>query len=454
MSNSLPAIAYFVGIGGIGMSALARYYLAQGVRVAGYDKTKTDLTQSLENEGISVYFEEDAERLKAFLTGAVTEDVLCVFTPAVPDDHAELSWLKNSDYRLIKRSLALAEIVNSYHCVAVAGTHGKTTTSSIIAHILTQSGTGCQAFLGGIASNYESNLILHPDSKIAVVEADEFDRSFLALEPDIAIITSIDADHLDIYGDKNHMRSAFEEFAKKVAPQGKLFIESAIGTMNHSGETNYSLDQDTPISGTNVRVQNGTYHFDYKSDSVSIPDCELGMPGRHNVENATAAIAVCLELGVEPDAVKSALSSYRGVKRRFEIHVKRKDFIYIDDYAHHPTELTSAINSAREMYPGRKITGIFQPHLFTRTRDFAEEFAVSLDLLDEIILLPIYPARELPIPGVDSQMLLDKITTTPKNLVHKSDLLVHLRNRAPEVLLTLGAGDIDQLVGPIKSMLQ
>lgn len=454
MKEQLPAIVYFVGIGGIGMSAIARYYNAQGILVAGYDKTQTHLTKSLINEGIGIHFDENVADLKKLLATKSKDEILCIYTPAIPAEHAELVWLKANGYRLIKRSLALAEIVNRYKCVAVAGTHGKTTTSSMIAHILAESGTGCQAFLGGIASNYNSNLILHPTSEIAVVEADEFDRSFLALDPDLAIITSVDADHLDIYGDKKQMRDAFAEFAKKVNPQGKLYTQGAISSFGHNDETSYSAEGESTIIASDIQVKNGTYHFDFQSEKGTIPDCQLGMAGRHNVENATAAIAVCIELEVPLEAIKSALASYRGVQRRFDIHVKNDAVVYIDDYAHHPTELTSTILSAREMFPGKKISGVFQPHLFSRTRDFADEFAESLELLDEIILLPIYPARELPIPGVDSQMLLDKITNTPKNLVDKSDLLVHLKNSAPEVLLTLGAGDIDQFVGPIKSMLE
>lgn len=450
----LPAIVYFVGIGGIGMSAIARYYNSNGSLVAGYDKTPSALTKTLIDEGIGIHFDENAEGLQRLFEDHRKEDILCIYTPAIPSDHAELLWLQGNGFRLIKRSVALAEIVDRYRCVAVAGTHGKTTTSSMIAHILADSGMGCQAFLGGIASNYNSNLILHPTSDIAVVEADEFDRSFLTLSPNIAVITSVDADHLDVYGDENQMHDAFAEFSKKVSPKGKLYRQAGISPFEHPRETAYSAEGESKVKSTNIEVINGSYHFDYQSDTMSLKNCQLGMPGRHNVENATAAIAVCQELGVKPDAIKKALASYRGVKRRFEILVKRDDCVYIDDYAHHPTELRATILSAREMYPDKKITGVFQPHLFSRTQDFADQFAESLALLDEVILMPIYPARELPISGVDSQMLLDKITDTPKKLVDKSDLLVHLRNCAPEVLLTLGAGDIDQLVGPIRSMLQ
>jgi len=454
MNQQLPAIVYFVGIGGIGMSAIARYYNSKGVIVAGYDKNPTPLTQTLIKEGISIHFDENTEVVRRLFGNTPQDDILCIFTPAVPADHVELSWLQENNFRLIKRSLALAEIVNEYRCVAVAGTHGKTTTSSMIAHILTESGMGCQAFLGGIASNYNSNLILHPTSDIAVVEADEFDRSFLALSPDIATVTSVDADHLDIYGDANQMHEAFSEFAQKVNSEGKLFTQFDIPAFRHPHETQYSVEGDSKVKADNISVKDGTYHFDYQSDTTSIANCALGLPGRHNVENVTAAIAVCLQLGVEPDAIKKAVASYRGVKRRFEVQVKKEDCVYIDDYAHHPTELRATIRSAREMYPNKKITGIFQPHLFSRTQDFADEFAESLALLDQVILLPIYAARELPIPGVNSQMLLDKISGTPKKLMDKSDLLTQLKNSAPEVLLTLGAGDIDQLVEPIRSMLE
>lgn len=449
-------IAYFIGIGGIGMSGLARYFNSKGVRVLGYDKTRTELTDKLAEEGIDIHFEDKIESIAKDIFTYNKEEVLVTYTPAVPNNHLELNYFLAEGFKVKKRSEVLGIITEDTFCIAVAGTHGKTTTSSIIAHILTASNYGCNAFLGGITANYLSNIILSENSSTTVVEADEYDRSFLALHPDIAVVTSQDADHLDIYGAKEKLEESFVLFAGKVASNGKIFRQANLTKYDISSQVkqySYSVELAADFNAENIRIEDGNYVFDFKSSNNFIKNIKLGMPGRHNVENAVAAIGVALSLGISTTEIKKSLESYQGVKRRFETHIKGDKIIYIDDYAHHPTELSACIASVREMYPGKKITGIFQPHLFSRTADFANEFAESLDMLDESILLPIYPAREEPIAGVDSQLILDKMQSTSKKVLEKKDLLVELNSRELEVVLTLGAGDIDTLVEPIKTSL-
>jgi len=439
---------YFIGIGGIGMSALARYFKAIGRDVSGYDKTPTALTRSLEAEGIAVYFDDNVDR-------APKDADLVVFTPAIPQNHRELNYFQSNNYPVMKRSEVLGLITENTYTIAVAGTHGKTTTSSIIAHILKYSNVDCTAFLGGILQGYESNLLLSGDLSTTVVEADEYDRSFLTLAPDIAIVTSMDADHLDIYGSKNNIEESFTLFAQKVSDNGLLIFKKGLefsSPVDRKSIT-YSLSEIADYYAQNITVKDGLYEFDVVTATGSIEGLQLGIPGRHNIENALAAIAVAFEMGVSETDLRNALQAYKGVKRRFEYLIKTDRLVFIDDYAHHPAELTACIGSVREMYPERKITGIFQPHLFSRTRDFEDEFARSLELLDQVILLDIYPAREAPIEGVTSGHLLSKIGLKEKSLESKSSLLSELENSNVQVLLTLGAGDIDELLDSIKSTL-
>jgi UDP-N-acetylmuramate--alanine ligase len=440
---------YLVGIGGIGMSGLARYFNHMGCLVCGYDKTSTHLTDELENEGMQIVFEDKAELIPTEFHQP-DNATLIIYTPAIPKDSLILNFLKDAGFDIQKRSQVLGILSKGSFCVAVAGTHGKTTTSTMVAHILKSVGKDCSAFLGGISSNYHSN-VLFGKSNIVVVEADEYDRSFLTLHPDIAVITSMDADHLDIYGDHSHLTDSFKQFASQLKEGGKLIHKK--GLPLDTGLT-YSIKEDADVMAKNIRIENGSFWFDFDNGFVSIKDIELGIAGTHNVENATAAIQAALYVGCEPQAVKAALVSFRGVKRRFEYIVKTPQHIYIDDYAHHPEELRACISSVKKLYPNKKLTTIFQPHLFTRTRDFADGFAEVLSMSDELLLLDIYPARELPIEGVDSAMLLDKMTLTNKRLISKSDVVATIQAEQPELLLTVGAGDIDTLVEPLKQVLQ
>lgn len=436
------------------MSALARYFNARGVAVSGYDKTATELTAALQAEGISIHFEEDIENIPQRVRDK-TADTLVIYTPAIPNDHAELVWLQEKGIQLYKRSQVLGMITAESFTIGVAGTHGKTTTSTIIAHMLKVCDYQSNAFLGGIATNYDSNTLLDKDAKATVVEADEFDRSFLTLYPDIAVVTSMDADHLDIYGDKSELETSFRLYVNQVKPGGKVICKKGLPLEQPGNEViTYSATETADVFASNINIQDGEYHFNLHADHVFIEDMVLGLAGLHNVENAIAAAAVGLSLKLDPQKIKEAFASFKGVKRRFEYQVRSKELIYIDDYAHHPAELEATIASVKEMYPDCKITGVFQPHLFTRTRDFADEFARSLEMLNELILLEIYPARELPIEGVSGQMLLDKVQLEEKCLLSKQELIPNLRERQLEVLLTLGAGDIDQLVAPIKYALE
>jgi len=439
---------YLIGIGGIGMSGLARYFHHLGCIVCGYDKTSTELTTELHNEGIQIIFDDNAEWIPLSFQQP-DEGTLIIFTPAIPKNSQVLNFFIDRGFELFKRSQVLGLISKGKYTVAIAGTHGKTTTSTMVAHILKDSGVDCSAFLGGIASNYNSN-VLYGKNDIVVVEADEYDRSFLTLYPNIAVITSMDADHLDIYGDHAHLTDSFKLFASQIKEGGVLIHKQ--GLPLDTGYT-YSIKEAADATATNIRIENGSFYFDFKNADADIKDIQLGIPGFHNVENATAAIEATLRLGVSADAVKSALASFRGVHRRFEYIVKNENRIYIDDYAHHPEELRAAINSVKKLYPNKKLVTIFQPHLFTRTRDFVDGFAEVLDMTDELILLDIYPARELPIEGVDSNMILSRMKLANKRILSKQDTIEAIKNEQPELLLTVGAGDIDQLVEPLKNAL-
>lgn len=454
---------YFLGIGGIGMSGLARYFVASGKSVAGYDKTQTPLTDALTAEGISITYKDDVKELPEDLLKDPGK-ALVVLTPAVPTDLKLWKFFKEKGVEIKKRSEVLGEITAKAFTIAVAGTHGKTTTSTMIAHLLRSAEVDCSAFLGGISKNYNSNLLLGTNLKrlrpkpIMVVEADEYDRSFLTLKPDIAVITSADPDHLDIYGSREKMLESFRQFALQVKDKGVIIVkkglEEILDLKNVKPKVmTYSLDQDSDFYAKKIAVKRGEFVFDSISSERMIRGIQLPLPGRHNVENAVGAIAVASQMSMFTGNIKNSFANFQGIKRRFEVHVKSSKAVYIDDYAHHPEELNAAISAARELFPSKKITGIFQPHLFSRTRDFADAFAESLSKLDELILLEIYPAREKPIAGINSAMLLDKVKLEKKILVKKEDLLGEIEKRSPQVLMTLGAGDIDAFTGPITELL-
>ena len=436
---------YFIGIGGIGMSAIARYYNAKGYKVSGYDKTPSPLTHALESEGIEVHYEDNTDYIPKDV-----ENTLVVYTPAIPSDMGELVHVQKNGYRVIKRSKTLGEIAEGQRCMAVAGTHGKTTTSTLTSHIFMDSGESCSAFLGGISKNYNTNLLISPNDVI-VAEADEFDRSFLQLFPEIAVITSMDADHLDIYGDAAHVTEAFKAFASQVS--GTVIAKYGLDITEEDTKARiltYSFGNEAADFYAEP-LKDG--HFNLHYPGGVIEDCVVGIPGWVNVENATAASAIALTYGIDPQKIKAALACFSGVKRRFDIQVKKPGCVYIDDYAHHPEEITAALSSIRKAYPSAKLTAVFQPHLYTRTRDFAPEFAHALSLADKVILLDIYPARELPIPGVTSEIIFKDITVE-KVLLQRSGLMDYLRKEPVEVLATLGAGDIDRFVGEIADMLE
>ena len=437
---------YFIGIGGIGMSALARYFVANGKIVAGYDKTKTDITEALVDLGVKVHFEDSVNNITAPFLNA--ETTLVIYTPAVPKDHKELNFFKNNNYEVLKRSTVLGEITKNTFCLAVAGTHGKTTTTSILGHLLYQSNVEVTAFLGGISENYNSNFILN-GTKVTVVEADEFDRSFLTLSPDMACITSMDADHLDIYGEADELKKSFVEFSKKIKPNGKLFVKSGLPI---KGIT-YGIEDDSDYSIQNIKIINGSYEFDVKTPTQTLHNFKFNLPGRHNLSNALIALAMSVEYGIPQQQLATALASYKGVKRRFTYQIKTDDLVFIDDYAHHPEEINAVHQAVREMYPNKKVLAIFQPHLFSRTRDFADDFAKSLSQFDDILLLDIYPARELPISGINSEWLLTKIKNNNKKLIQKSELISSIKQSNAQVILTIGAGDIGEEVKHIKQAL-
>ncbi|MCL2130891.1 MAG: UDP-N-acetylmuramate--L-alanine ligase [Lentimicrobiaceae bacterium] len=438
---------YFLGIGGIGMSALARYYRKRGAEVYGYDRTQSPLTEELESEGIHIHYEE---RVPPLESGKVD---LCIYTPAIPKTNREFLYFEQSGIPFIKRSQALGMIANDKICFAVAGTHGKTSITSILAHIFHEN-RPITAFIGGISNNYNTNFIDNEKAYTVIVEADEFDRSFLSLEPDFAVITAIDADHLDIYGNKQQLQKSFNEFASRINPAGFLVTKPQLARTiaARCKVKTYSLNNpQTDYHIKKLRIGDKKLCFDLVTPHIIIKDILFEKIGLHNLENAVAAAAICDLEGIGHTTIKRQLESYKGVKRRFEYIIQREDFIYIDDYAHHPQEITACVKSIRTMYPNKKLCGVFQPHLFSRTRDFADDFARSLELLDTVVLLDIYPARELPIEGVDSQMLLDKIKKTEKILVNKENLIANLKNINPEILVTMGAGDIDRLVDKIKN---
>jgi UDP-N-acetylmuramate--alanine ligase len=440
---------YLVGIGGIGMSGLARYFHKRGCEVIGYDRTQTTLTDSLEAEGLKITYTDNVNEIPAHFQ-APSDSLLVIFTPAIPKDSPILNFFKDNGFDLKKRSEVLGIISKGMFTIGVAGTHGKTTTSSMVAHILKHSGFDCTAFLGGITSNYNTN-VLFGDNNVLVVEADEYDRSFLRLHPDIAIITSMDADHLDIYGDDSHVKESFRLYASQLKDGGKLIRKA--GLPLDSGIT-YSATEPAEIFATNVKVLQGTFYFDFIGQKIQIKDIELGLPGLHNVENATAAVQAALLLGIEAEKIKAALKDFRGVKRRFEYVIKTEEKIFIDDYAHHPEELRACLAAVKQLYPDKKLTVVFQPHLFSRTRDFVEGFAEVLDASDELVLLDIYPARELPIEGVTSEIIFDRMKLDNKQISSLEDAPAVIKNLNPELLLTVGAGDIDTLILPLKEILE
>ncbi len=435
------------------MSALARYFKAIGKDVAGYDRTRTDLTGELMNSGIKIHFEDN---IKLIPQDYMKEsDTLIITTPAIPDDHNELTLFRENNFKLFKRSEILGYITENNNNISVAGTHGKTTVSTMIAYLLNQSDVGCSAFLGGISKNFHSNLVFSESSNYIVTEADEFDRSFLRFNPYLTVITAVDADHLDIYGTKDELVKAFNQFVNQTRKGGKILVKSGLNLNLKSGYEyyTYTLTSNADFYAENISLNKGTYSFDVVTPTLKIKDLQLNHPGIINVENAVAATAVSYLLGVNQESIRNALKTFNGIERRFDYRVNTKDLVYIDDYAHHPRELYAVIDSVRKLYPERKITGIFQPHLYSRTRDFADEFAESLNRLDELILLDIYPARELPVKGVTSKIIYDKVTIKHKVLCSKNNLLSILKDKKVDVLLTLGAGDIDQFVEPVRTFL-
>ncbi|MEN8203583.1 MAG: UDP-N-acetylmuramate--L-alanine ligase [Bacteroidota bacterium] len=442
---------YFIGAGGIGMSALARYFVSQGKEVAGYDRISTALTDTLTRENIDICFDDLEELIPSAFRNP--DRTLVIYTPAVPEKHRQLNYFRRRGFRVIKRSVALGEVFNSGRGVGVAGTHGKTSISTMLAHILHSSSLGCNAFLGGISKNTSSNLYLDPASEVIVAEADEFDRSFLTLFPEIAVVSSMDADHLDIYQSEENIRKGFETYISQIREKGKLIHKDGLEPQlpDHVERFTYSLDNTrADYHVRKLKAEGLGYTYSVVTPDSVIPEIKLSVPGLLNVENSLAAVAVAHQLGLSPEAIVRALSDYRGVERRFDVQVQNDTHIYIDDYAHHPEEISAFLSSLKTLFPDKKITGIFQPHLFTRTRDFADGFARSLEMLDELILMEIYPAREEPIPGIDSRMILDKVNLKEKVLVSGEQLLRVVRERDPELLVTMGAGDINQFVAPLK----
>jgi len=440
---------YFLGIGGIGMSALARFFNFHGKQVSGYDKTRTALTDELEKEGIVITFEDSLETLNKTAE-------LIIYTPAIPKDHLQFNWYVAQHYTLLKRAQVLGLVANSMFNISIAGSHGKTSTSSITAHILKTANKNVAAFLGGICINFNSNFI--DGDEYAIAEADEYDRSFLNLEPNIALITSVDTDHLDIYGNLEAIENSFHQFCNKVRPNGILITNNTVTEKilnKNVANYRYSLsDVSSNYYTQNLKINNGEYTFDIVHPSGVIQNIKSYYGGKHNIENAVGAAAITLNIGVSEENIKNAIATFKGVKRRFETHVRNEKFVYIDDYAHHPRELDATISAARELYPNKKLTVIFQPHLFSRTKDLCDEFAVSLSKADELILLDIYPAREKPMPGVTSKIILDKVSIDNKKNIVKEELLEVLKNTNKlEVILTVGAGDIDTKVHAITQLL-
>jgi len=435
---------YFVGIGGIGMSALANYFKSNGKNVAGYDRVSTKITQSLQQMGIAVHYDDSVDLIPSAFKNS--QDTIVVYTPAIPKNNLELNYLWENHFTVLKRSEVLGLITKSTFCLAVAGTHGKTTTSTILGHILKEAGVNATSFLGGISENYKSNLILGGD-EISVVEADEFDRSFLKLSPNIACITSVDADHLDIYGEKAELEKSFMDFADKVSDT--LIIRKGLPL---KGIT-YGIEEKADYDAKNLKIKEGAYIFDVKTPRETIENIKINLPGKHNVLNAVAALAMAHIFGVSLQVIAEALLTFKGIERRFSYKIKTENLVLIDDYAHHPTEINAVVDSVREMYPSKKIAGIFQPHLYSRTRDFINDFAASLSRFDQLILLEIYPARELPIDGVTSAWLLDKIDLEDKQISSKKNLAENVLKLDSQVIVMIGAGDIGELVEVIKNAL-
>ena len=440
---------YFIGIGGIGMSALARYFNTQGVQVSGYDKTPTLLTDDLVKEGIQIHFEDDLNQMDKAAT-------VIVYTPAIPADHGELNYYRDHGYHVVKRSDVLQWVTENAFTIGIAGTHGKTTTTSMTAHILRHTEYGCNAFLGGIASNYNTNFWSH-EKNVVVVEADEYDRSFLKLSPNIAVITAVDPDHLDIYGTAEEVLKAFGQYADKIKPGGTLIQKMGTTVVTNADNKTiqtYGYDKnDASYHTQNLKVVDGSYIFDLVHPGGVLKEVVLNMGGLHNVENATAAIAIALTLGIDENKIKLAVADFKGVKRRFEYKVKTANKVLIDDYAHHPEELNALIAGVRSIYPGEKMVLVFQPHLYSRTQDQCEGFVETLDKADEVILLPIYPARELPIPGVTSDMLIEKMRISKKQVMSKEALLAWAATTPDKLIVMAGAGDIDVCINQIKDLL-
>ncbi|WP_160068816.1 UDP-N-acetylmuramate--L-alanine ligase [Sphingobacterium bovisgrunnientis] len=439
---------YLIGIGGIGMSGLARYFQHLGCKVVGYDRTETDLTLALVQEGIDVVYQDDIALIPAEFDQPSAE-TLVIFTPAVPKDLKIKNYFIDKGFEIFKRSQVLGFISASRFTIGVAGTHGKTTTSTMIAHILKDSGYDCSAFLGGISSNYNTN-VLYGDNNVVVVEADEYDRSFLTLHPNIAVVTSADADHLDIYGDESHLIDSFKMYLDRVVEGGHRIVKKGLP---FSGDISYSKDEQADAHAEHIEVIEGEFHFDYVKGDLRIANIKMGIAGLHNIENAVAAVTVALLLEIDQDKIVAALANFSGAKRRFEYIVRQQNAIYIDDYAHHPEELRAFLSSLKKLYPAKKITVVFQPHLFSRTRDFVEGFAEVLGMADDLLLMEIYPARELPIEGVTSSWLLEKIDLENKRVVTPEQVLEYVENEKPELVVTVGAGDIDRLVKPLKAII-
>ncbi len=441
---------YFIGIGGIGMSAEARYFKFKGFKVSGYDRTPSDLTHKLEEEGIEVHYEDRPD-----LIPQDKEKTLVVYTPAIPAELEELQFVKENGYRVLKRSRLLGEITEGQRCLAVSGTHGKTTTSTLIAHILTQCGEGCTAFLGGISKNYRTNMLVSKTETV-VAEADEFDHSFLQLHPEIAVISAMDADHLDIYGNLANYQQAFRDFAAQVS--GTVIAKAGLPVSQADTKARlvrYAFEGPADYYGKNISPdESGHYSFDLVYPEGEIKGIRVGIPGWVNVENSVAAAAVCLIYGLSPEAVKDGIGTFKGVWRRLDFHINTPELVYVDDYAHHPQELEAAISSIRGIFPKRKLTAIFQPHLYSRTRDLAEGFAKALSAVDKLILLDIYPAREEPIPGVSSELIFDKVTAKEKVLLKKEELMDYLAKEPVDILATFGAGNIDRFIEPITALLE
>ncbi len=434
------------------MSALARYFLALDIRVAGYDRVETTLSTSLANEGVDIDYRDDFYRIPEWFLDTPPERALVIYTPAIPKSNAIFSFLAARGLTVVKRAEVLAAITERHKTIAVAGTHGKTTSSAMAAHILHSSSVGCNAFLGGIAANYGTNLIYSPDNELFVVEADEYDRSLLSLKPKTAVITSVEADHLDVYGNEDNLKEGFQVFANLIPGYGMLFLKYGLDIDAGCPITTYHVDHpEADIHTRNLRIEDGKYMYTVVKEGVDLGEIRTTYPGRHNVENALAAIGIAIHHGVTWPEIQSAMASFLGVKRRFEYKINRPDRIYIDDYAHHPTEIKACVSAVRELYPNKHITGVFQPHLYSRTRDFAEGFAESLSRLDELLLMEIYPAREEPIEGVTSEWLLNKVRLVNKKLCSREDVVNEVLRLSPELLLTMGAGDIDKLVEPLKN---